>query len=150
MTLFSATKLRRFLFLLQLWLDAKLIPFQLSKKADMARLKRLLCTAPFLAPPETLHPQELIRHVKRVTHHPWLMRDRRCLRQGVLAYRYLAALGHDPEIHFGIKPSSLHEGITVAHCWVTINDLPVMNDKWDGMQTLLTINRNQLNNGIKP
>ena len=64
------------------------------------------------------------------------MRDRRCLRQGILAFRYLKATGHEPVIHFGIEPVSLKDEKVRAHCWVTVNGTPVMSDRLPGMKTI--------------
>ncbi|MCC6888163.1 MAG: lasso peptide biosynthesis B2 protein [Hyphomicrobiales bacterium] len=68
----------------------------------------------------------ILHQVVRTTRRPLLMRRRRCLRQGILAYRFMAAAGHRCELHFGIDRTSLADG-PQAHCWLVVNGKPVLN-----------------------
>lgn len=49
------------------------------------------------------------------------MRDRRCLREGLLTYRLLAEAGWQPRLHFGLEPGAVHSPRVRAHCWVTLD-----------------------------
>lgn len=79
---------------------------------------------------------EIARWVLAATRRPWLMRDRRCLRQGLLGMRFMRLAGHDPELHFGIAPRSLAGPTVEAHCWVVLGGRPVLNDIHEGMERL--------------
>ena len=117
------------------WLNAKALPFFVPKGLAFHRVVSLLARSPeggFGALPV----QAVVDTVIWATKHPWLMRDRRCLRQGILAFRYLKATGHEPVIHFGIEPVSLKDEKVRAHCWVTVNGTPVMSDRLPGMKTI--------------
>jgi hypothetical protein len=54
------------------------------------------------------------------------MRDRRCLRQGILAFRFMAAAGYNSELHFGVDRTSL-AGSIKAHCWLVHRGTTVLN-----------------------
>jgi hypothetical protein len=54
------------------------------------------------------------------------MRDRPCLREGLLAYRFLAEAGYRPRLHFGVDPGIMASASTVAHCWVTLDGATVI------------------------
>lgn len=62
------------------------------------------------------------RHVRRATRKPYFMRHRRCLREGLLLYRFLTLAGYKPTIHFGIDRTSIESEIMSAHCWVKCDD----------------------------
>jgi len=125
----------RFRFRTSLWLAARLLPWLVAKRP----LDRIL----LLARPRNrafvgLSADYIARQVLRTTRHPWLMRDRRCLRQGLLGQRFLAEAGFIPELHFGIDPCSLNTARVSAHCWVCLDGIPVLNDRLPGMLTILT------------
>ena len=71
--------------------------------------------------------EHIIGFVTQAARRPWLMRDRRCLREGLLAFRYLSLAGHHPELHFSIAPSSLSAARPRAHCRVAIDGRTVLN-----------------------
>ena len=50
-----------------------------------------------------------------------MMRDRRCLREGLLAYQFLAAAGFRPRLHFGVEADAATSARVAAHCWVTVD-----------------------------
>lgn len=76
---------------------------------------------------------DIAHWVLRATRKPWLMRDRRCLRQGLLGTRFMRMAGHDAELHFGVDQKSLSEPAVSAHCWVVVDGVSVLNDIHEGM-----------------
>lgn len=119
------------------WLSARLLPLRFPKGSNLQSIVEFLGGATKGKFPN-ISVEDVIAAVLRATRHPWFMRDRRCLRQGILAFRYLKAAGHEPVIHFGIEPDSLKEKKVRAHCWVTVNGRPVMSDRLPGMKTIFT------------
>jgi hypothetical protein len=83
-----------------------------------------------------VEPGEMLKAVRRVTHHPWGMRDRRCLRQGLLAYRYLSMAGFAPALHFGVDRNSISDPKISAHCWIVLDGKVVLNPPSDAMVTV--------------
>lgn len=67
-------------------------------------------------------PETLAAKVRRIVKHPLLMRDRRCLREGLLTYKVLAEAGWQPRLHFGLEPGAAQSPSIKAHCWVTLDD----------------------------
>ena len=55
------------------------------------------------------------------------MRHRRCLREGLLAYRFLGEAGHAPTIHFSIVRGTLDRPAPMAHCWVSVDGEAIVN-----------------------
>ncbi len=93
---------KRVRFRAELWLAARLLPFQVAGKS----FEDVLAVVP--SQPNRLYsglPADYIsRAVRKATRNPILMRDRKCLRQGLLAFGYMAQAGLKPELRFGIKP----------------------------------------------
>jgi hypothetical protein len=48
------------------------------------------------------------------------MKDRPCLREGLLVYRFLVMSGYEPTLHFGVDKASLNSERVRAHCWVKL------------------------------
>jgi Transglutaminase-like superfamily len=69
----------------------------------------------------------IVRRVKRACRRPVVMRDRPCLREGLLAYRFLRRAGYCPVLHFGIDRASVARPGMVAHCWVTLEGEVLLN-----------------------
>ena len=114
----------RLLFNLDLWLRARLMPFQLSRGSLETALKLATPRGPASYP--GLPVSYIVGRVVRVARRPWLMRDRRCLRQGLLGFRFLREAGHDPRLYFGVNPASITDDRLAAHCWVDINGKTVL------------------------
>jgi hypothetical protein len=117
-----------------LWFEARLLPLRIGQR----RLDAVLAIADEEAPHlhSALAPAEICRLVKRATRHPLLMRNRRCLRQGVLGMRALRAAGHRPQLHFGVDPRSLDRPLPDAHCWIVLDEEVLMNPPDIGMVTI--------------
>ncbi len=120
---------------LALWIAARMMPLRvrglplkavldLAEPCDRHRYRGL--TATYIA-----------TAVARATRHPWLMRNRRCLRRGLLGFRFLSEAGVEPELYFGLDPAALAAGHTVAHCWVCVDGKPVVNERPQEMMTVL-------------
>ena len=102
--------------------------------ADPGRSKR------YIGLPSTY----IIKRVRRAVRRPWVMRDRPCLREGVLAYRFLILAGFDPEIHFGVDRNSVSKERLSAHCWIVLDDRIVLNAPTPSMIEVLALRTNDI------
>ncbi|MEO8668068.1 MAG: lasso peptide biosynthesis B2 protein [Bauldia sp.] len=130
----SAALLRRVRFRTELWLRARLVPLQ-------ARGRRFDSVLKLAGPTRRdnytgLAVAYVAESIQRVTRHPWTMRNNRCLRQGLLGFRFLGEAGFRPELHFGVDPASMTADRLSAHCWVCIDGKPVLGDRLPGMATI--------------
>ncbi len=116
----------RLAFRTELWLRARLLPFRLPQDLPLDNV--LTLAQPTAGPGRFsgLPATAIVRAVRRTLRHPVLMRNRRCLREGLLAYRFLTEAGHRPRLHFGIDPGIVASPIAKAHCWVTIGGVTVI------------------------
>jgi hypothetical protein len=56
------------------------------------------------------------------------MRDRRCLREGLLAFRFLSMAGYGPVLRFGVQRGSAARGQRLsAHCWIEVENETMLN-----------------------
>ncbi|WP_419909225.1 lasso peptide biosynthesis B2 protein [Hoeflea sp.] len=119
------------LFRAELWLTARLLPMLVARR----NLESAMRLADGGGAPryKGLSVEQISAAVLQVTRRPWLMRNRRCFRQGILGYRFLKMAGYRPELHFAIDARSLNAPTIDAHCWVVLDDKPVLNDIMDGM-----------------
>ena len=94
----------RALFRVHLWLSARLMPVLVGRRdfERVLKLAPLQLSAPYRDLPWTY----IVHRVKRTVRRPWLMRDRRCLREGLLGFRFLRMAGLDPELRFGVDARS--------------------------------------------
>ena len=123
--------LLRALFRGHLWASARLMPVLIGHRNFEAVLKwaPLSSSTPYRGLPSAY----IVASVNRTVQHPWLMRDRRCLREGLLAHRFLRFAGFDPDLRFGVDPKSMHAPRIAAHCWVCLDGRPVVSDSLPGM-----------------
>lgn len=114
----------RLLFCLELWLRARLLPWQVPRGS----LDQVLKLATFSGAPSYpgLPLSYVVRKVAHAVRHPWLMRDRRCLREGLLGYRFLRKAGYEPKLCFGVDPASVSADRLAAHCWVEVDGKTVL------------------------
>ena len=82
------------------------------------------------------------RRVRKSVRHPWLMRDRRCLREVLLGFEFLHRSGYSPELHFAVDPASVSSDRISAHCWVCLDGKPVVGDR-QGDQVTIFVHRSQ-------
>ena len=109
-----------------LWLWARLIPF-LAWRVDLPTV--LARVAPGRRMPYRGLPARLIAYrAKRAVRRPRVMADRPCLREGLLANRFLRLAGYQPEIHFGVERSSLGKQVLQAHCWIVLGGQTILNE----------------------
>lgn len=120
----------------QAWIDARLLPVRLAG-ADLSGALRL-AEAPPRPGFDGMDPDLVASLTHAVTRRPLVMRRRRCLRSGLLGYKYLRMSGHAPVLHFALAPDSLREPATRAHCWVTLEGRPVINDPDPAMVEVMT------------
>lgn len=100
--------------------QARLLPLRLPRDLPFEQMLEL-ATPPDDTPYRGLSAEVIAATVNRAVRHPLLMRDRRCLREGVLCFRFLRAAGFEPRLHFGVEPGSVSAGHLSAHCWVTLD-----------------------------
>lgn len=126
--------MRRLRFRADVWLAARLLPFRLAGRS----FEEVLKVVPAAPQPRYagLPPDYISRTVQRVTRRPLLMRDRRCLRQGLLGFGYMAQAGLSPELHFAVERGSVPTGQLAAHCWVCLDGRPVLSDRTPDMVTI--------------
>ena len=79
----------------------------------------------------------ILRCVRRTARRPILMRDRRCLREGLLAFKFLGAAGYKAELHFGIDTTTLSRPDLKAHCWIVCGNQTVLNPPDANMKPIL-------------
>lgn len=123
--------MKRRLFRLELWTTARLLPLLVVGR-DLAGAMRLADGGGWIRYTD-FDPEFISRAVMRVTRRPWLMRERRCFRQGILGYRFLKKAGYRPELHFGIEENSIERDKIGAHCWVVVDGRSLVNDIMDDM-----------------
>jgi len=112
-------------FRLSLSLWARLLPL-LVRGRRLAELLRRAEPSPG-TPYQGLAAWRIVRCVKRACRRPWLMRDQPCLREGLLAYRFLRRAGYRPVLHFGVDRGSIATTTMIAHCWVTLDGEMMLN-----------------------
>lgn len=118
----------------EIWVTARLLPFAVAFR-DFSQILRL-CDVKTSDLYEGAAPETIAHATRRATRKPWLMRNRRCLRQGLIGYRFLRKAGYEPELHFGIDVGSVESKRIDAHCWVVLDGKPVVNDIIEGMVTI--------------
>ena len=112
-------------FRIDLWCWARVLPL-IAYRRELQSL--LALTAPAARTPyRGLAAAQVAKRVKRASRKPWFMRDRQCLREGVLAYRFLRLAGYEPELHFGVDRQSLTKSQLSAHCWLVLDKVTLLN-----------------------
>ena len=120
----NGSLLTRVRFRIALWCQARTMPIRVTPSRTLAWVLSFADRAPS-ATYAGLSTEYILMHVARVTRRPYLMRERRCLRQGLLAFRFMKAAGHDVALHFGIDRT--HRQDIRAHCWIVHNGRVVLN-----------------------
>jgi hypothetical protein len=129
-----ADAIMRMRFLASLWLRARVLPLRIGQRP----LEKVLELANYSGPDiyRGLSADYICHRVRRSTRRPWFMRDRRCLREGVLGFYYLRAAGFKPELRFAIDPKSVGQSQIMAHCWVCLDDTAILSEKGQFMVDL--------------
>jgi len=119
----------------RLWWEARFLPLRVLGR-DFAGLLALANRPLRNVDAKGLPVTEIVAAVVAATRRPWMMRDRRCLRQGLLAFRALRSAGYRPALHFGVDAAGLKAPDGVVHCWIVIGDEVVLNPPNPGMTTV--------------
>ncbi len=119
----------------EMWLWARMLPFLCPKTKAFGDILRLSTAGPSRRY-RGIPVDEIARRAKHASRHPWLMRDRRCLREGILAFRFLTLADIPAKIHFAVDRSSIDAPVLAAHCWVTVADKPIINPPTPSMVTI--------------
>lgn len=130
----DGSALTRLRFRTALWWQARSMPFHVTPNRPLAWVLSFAGRSS-KARYAGLSPEYILKHVVRVTRRPYFMRKRRCLRQGLLAFRFMKACGYDVELHFGVDRTS-HQDMR-AHCWLVHNGRVVLNPPDVNTQTIL-------------
>ena len=115
----------RGLFRARLWLNARLLPMRIAGKDFATILAMFEPSGPARTPHWPLAYLE--RSVRWAVRGPILMRNRRCLRSGLLGYAALKEAGYAPELWFSVDRKSVATERLAAHCWVCVDGVPVIN-----------------------
>jgi transglutaminase superfamily protein len=91
---------------------ATLLP--LRKLLDLVTPKRSIAAY------RNLSPSEFAAAATRRLRHPWVMRRRRCLREGLIVFHLLRLAGVPAALHFAVYRFDQHRSL--AHCWVVVAD----------------------------
>jgi len=131
----AGSVLRRAMFRAEMWFWARTLPLRCRKSRDFADIMRIAdagadrryngFAAPYIA-----------HRAKRAARRPWVMRDRRCLREGILAYRFLTLAGIPADMYFGVDRKSIGSAKLSAHCWVVVDGKPLLNPPEPSMVTV--------------
>ena len=119
----------------RLWWEARFLPLRVLGR-DFAGLLTLANRPLRNVDAQGLPVTEIVAAVVAATRRPWMMRNRRCLRQGLLAFRALHSAGHRPALHFGVDAAGLKDRDGVVHCWIVIEDEVILNPPEPGMTTV--------------
>jgi hypothetical protein len=113
------TLLRKAHFRLNLWIWARLLPLLAWNRGlrSVVRLTEVGTRVPYRG----FAAGYIVRSVERVTCRPMLMRDRPCLRRGLLATRFLRLAGYRPALHFAVDRTSVSKSVLSGHCWITLS-----------------------------
>lgn len=129
----DGSRLTRTRFRIALWCQARSMPFRVTSHRPLAWVLSFADRVPS-GTYAGLSAEYILKHVARVTRRPYFMRERRCLRQGLLAFRFMKAAGKDVELHFGID--RVHLQNIRAHCWIVHNGRVVLNPPDANTQTI--------------
>ena len=128
--------LRIIRFRLALWFWTKLLPLLAWRGRSLSSLLALAKprdTTPYSGIPADY----IINRVKKATKRPVVMSDRPCLREGILAHRFLRLAGYEPTLHFGLDRESIARSALSAHCWVVLGRKIVLNPPTPSMMEIL-------------
>ncbi|MGA2242584.1 MAG: lasso peptide biosynthesis B2 protein [Verrucomicrobiota bacterium] len=119
-----------------IWLLATLIPL-LEKIIPLKWLLRLLTPPSRFKPYAGTPSEEISRLVTHRLREPRNMRRRACLRQGLTLFHFLKLAGWPAVLRIGVFPPSLDSRRMHAHCWVTLNGVPLSPPPEQSAATLL-------------
>jgi len=98
----------------------------LAREKHLKRLISRTLPRSSAKPYKGLTAHAIVKSCRKATRRPYFMADRPCLREGLMANRFLMLAGFNPSLHFGMDRTSLSAPTIAAHCWVVADD-EVMN-----------------------
>jgi hypothetical protein len=107
------------------WAFATVLP-ALVGLMGLRRLVRLLTPSRPFRLYAGLAADEIGAVVARRLAHPWVMRRRPCLRQGLALLHFLRLAGLPAELRVAVYPPSTDPRRLHAHCWVSLDGRDVM------------------------
>ena len=126
----SDTSWARLRFRAHLWVAARILPLRIFGK-DLSRILARYEPAGGAGYPR--FPLEYLeRSVRWAVRAPVFMRNRRCLRSGLLGYEFLRRAGYAPELLFSVDKAAATSDRVKAHCWVCVDGVPVVNEPMPG------------------
>lgn len=131
----ASSAIRRVMFRTELWFWARTLPLRCRKSRDFADIMKI-ADAGASRRYAGLTAADIAHRAKRAARRPWVMRDRRCLREGILAYRFLTLAGIPADMVFGVDRKSIGSAKLAAHCWVVVDDKPILNPPEPSMVTV--------------
>jgi hypothetical protein len=124
-------------FRLHLWIAARLLPVGAKRRTIEQLLAKARPRAGYV-PYRGIDAEKILTAVRATTSRPWRMRGRRCLREGLLGFKFLRLAGFTPVLHFGIEPGSIPADHLRAHCWITLAGSCVLNAPSETMVPLFS------------
>jgi hypothetical protein len=122
-----------------LWMWARILPI-IAWRNDLVTL--LNRASPSTGTPyRGLSASMIAYRAKRAVRRPRVMADRPCLREGILADRFLRLAGFAPELRFGIARESVAKDQLSAHCWVVLDGNILLNEPTTQMIEVLVRDR---------
>jgi len=128
--LVDAGPLDRLAFRLRLWIAARTLPARIAGR-EFSQILTDASSVPANNWPRFPVPY-IARSVRRVARWPFLMRNNRCLRTGLVGFSALRRCGYEPRLHFSVDPKSVGRPSLSAHCWVTLDGVEVINARIPG------------------
>ena len=116
----------RLRFRVHLWLAARWLPMT-AKRRDIEPLLLAATPAAAHAPYRGLASAAVVAAVRKTLARPWRMRGRRCLRESLLAFRFLRLAGHPAVIHFAVAPGRKEGDRLRAHAWVSLDGVCLLD-----------------------
>lgn len=107
-----------------------------SKVVPLHRLLALLTPSAPFRPYEDFSECEIVELVQASLVHPWRMRGRRCLREGLLCFHFLRLANVPAELHCGVFAEA--RGRELAHCWGVVRGRSVTSPPQDAYALILT------------
>lgn len=135
-------------FRLSLWAAARILPFRVRHR-PLDEVLALL-KADRRERYRGLPLDYIVKRVRRTVRRPVLMRDRRCLREGMLAFQFLTAAGFKPELHFGIDTTTLATSDLKAHCWIVCDNETVLNPPDPNTRLILVYREGMATPAVSP
>ena len=120
-----------------MWIAARLLPVFVRNR-PLDQILKLANPKASSSNQDKMPADAILRAVKKTAARPWLMRHRRCLREGLLGFHFLSRAGYKPLLHFAIIPATAATARPRAHCWISLDGAIVLNPPEVPMLDLFT------------